>query len=98
MSSGKRRAMTTATQYTLDDLERLQELLAELTRDGRREEANVLARVHATIAQMVYEELFADDDNDELMAALEEADADIDAGNFSTHEEVLKRLGMSDNE
>lgn len=84
--------MTTAT-VTIDDLMRLRDVMTELLHAGRTEELEALARVHAAVQGMILDEYFEDDDDDpELLAAIEESERDYEAGRWIPHEEMVRRL------
>lgn len=81
---------------TVDDLDHLRRVMAELTAAGRTEELAALARIHAAVQNMVCRELFGepDEDDPELLAALEEADRDFEAGRGIPHADVVRRLAQ----
>jgi hypothetical protein len=86
--------MTTTATVGEYDIEVLRILLQELNAEGRKDEASAVARVHAIICEIVYADLLdpLDENDEELAAALEEAERDFAEGRGIPHEEVLRRL------
>ena len=86
----------TTVAVTVDDLDHLRRVMSGLTGAGRTEELAALARIHAAVQELVCRALFGDPDEDdlELLAALEEADRDFDAGRGIPHADVVRRLAQ----
>ena len=84
----------TTTAVSLDDLNHLRRLMFELIEAGRTEELPPLARINATVQEMVCQDLLGDDEDEDpaLLAALEEADRDFEAGRGIPHAEVVRWL------
>ena len=88
------------TELSDEDLECLRDLMLELHEAGRMTEAESLVRIHAAIQDMVAEAMGLDtgtgEDDPEFVAAMEAAEADIAAGRFIPHEEVMRKWRMLD--
>jgi hypothetical protein len=89
--------MTTTVAVGEAERETLLALMGELVRDGRHKEATALAKVYTAVCVMLNPELAEDDEDDEeLAAALEEAERDFAEGRWIPHEEMLRRLAELD--